>query len=145
MSADDSFFNPRGARAPLYLPRPPTGDESDVSADATFFGRHHPEEPEEGAEEGLTADSRAEVEAYRQQVRAEGREDEDEDEYYDEGAEETFSEGSSAVFDADNDPAGFAERLDELAGVLEVREDEARAVRWGPDLSGGGECWLEGG
>ena len=107
--------------------------------------RHHPEEPEEGAEEGLTADSRAEVEAYRQQVRAEGREDEDEDEYYDEGAEETFSEGSSAVFDADNDPAGFAERLDELAGVLEVREDEARAVRWGPDLSGGGECWLEGG
>lgn len=137
MSADDSFFNPPGARAPLYLPRPPTDDEPDVSADATFFGHHH---PEEHSEEGLTADSRAEVEAYRQQVRAEGREDEDQEEYYDEGGEETFSEGSSAVFDPDNDPAGFAERLDELAGVLEVREDEARAVRWGPDLSGGGEC-----
>ncbi|BEJ17544.1 hypothetical protein CspHIS471_0609450 [Cutaneotrichosporon sp. HIS471] len=136
MSADDSFFNPRGNSGLLYLSHPPT-DESDMSGDETFF---HTRPQHDDPDVGLTPDSRAEVEAYRQQVRAEGREYDDEDghgdgdEYYDE--QDSFSERSSAVFDPDNDPAGFAERLDELAGVMEIGEEEARALRWGPNLGG---------
>jgi len=42
------------------------------------------------------------------------------------------SETSSVMFDYDVDPEGFARRLDELAGTLEVGEEEARALRWGP-------------
>ncbi|WWD21964.1 hypothetical protein CI109_106452 [Kwoniella shandongensis] len=44
------------------------------------------------------------------------------------------SESSSADYDADADPEAFARRLDELAGVLEVGEEEARALRWGPAM-----------
>lgn len=44
------------------------------------------------------------------------------------------SETSSAAFDPDDDPEQWAERLDELAGKLEVSEAEARAVRWGPAI-----------
>ncbi|WVF70149.1 hypothetical protein IAT40_004937 [Kwoniella sp. CBS 6097] len=44
------------------------------------------------------------------------------------------SESSSAQYDPDADPEGFAQRLDELAGVLEVGEEEARALRWGPAM-----------
>jgi hypothetical protein len=42
------------------------------------------------------------------------------------------SETSSVMFDYDVDPEGFARRLDELAGTLEVGEEEARALRRGP-------------
>ncbi|WVR04358.1 hypothetical protein IAU60_001359 [Kwoniella sp. DSM 27419] len=53
-----------------------------------------------------------------------------------EGEEEEYaeSEGSSAQYDPDADPEGFAQRLDELAGVLEMGEEEARALRWGPAI-----------
>lgn len=44
------------------------------------------------------------------------------------------SDSSSAAFDPDEDPGGWAERLDELAGLLEVSEEEARALRWGPAI-----------
>jgi hypothetical protein len=44
------------------------------------------------------------------------------------------SETSSIMFDYDVDPEGFARRLDELAGTLEVGEEEARALRWGPAM-----------
>ena len=44
------------------------------------------------------------------------------------------SETSSVMFDYDVDPEGFARRLDELAGTLEVGEEEARALRWGPAM-----------
>jgi len=44
------------------------------------------------------------------------------------------SETSSVMFDYDVDPEGFARRLDELAGTLEVGEEEARALRWGPSI-----------
>ncbi|OCF30459.1 hypothetical protein I316_07895 [Kwoniella heveanensis BCC8398] len=59
-----------------------------------------------------------------------GNDDEGEGEEDDEGY--AHSESSSAQYDPDADPEGFAQRLDELAGVLEVGEEEARAVRWGP-------------
>jgi len=54
----------------------------------------------------------------------------------DEGDEEECegSEASSVMFDRDLDPEGWAKRLDELAGVLEMGEEEARALRWGPAL-----------
>ncbi|GMK57499.1 hypothetical protein CspeluHIS016_0403330 [Cutaneotrichosporon spelunceum] len=137
MSADDdSFFNPSPAPAQLYIPHPSTDEQSDPSVEASFSYHDRYDRDDLSDDVGLTPDSRAEVEAYRRQVRAEGREyedeDEDQDRYYDE--QESYSEGSSAVFDPDNDPAGFAERLDELAGVMEIGEEEARALRWGPSL-----------
>jgi hypothetical protein len=49
------------------------------------------------------------------------------------------SETSSVMFDYDVDPEGFARRLDELAGTLEVGEEEARALRWGPVMGKGGD------
>lgn len=54
-----------------------------------------------------------------------------------EGHEEgdAASETSSAMLDPVADPAGFAKRLNELAGELEVAELEARAIRWGPAIS----------
>ncbi|EIW68622.1 hypothetical protein TREMEDRAFT_57164, partial [Tremella mesenterica DSM 1558] len=48
--------------------------------------------------------------------------------------EEAMSEGSSAEYDPETNPEEWANRLDELAGVLEVGEEEARAIRWGPAL-----------
>jgi hypothetical protein len=51
-----------------------------------------------------------------------------------EGDGEGHSETSSAMFDPDADPEGFARRQDELAGVLEMGEKEAKAIRWGPAI-----------
>lgn len=51
-----------------------------------------------------------------------------------EGEGDAKSETSSVMFDYDVDPEGFARRLDELAGTLEVGEEEARALRWGPEI-----------
>ena len=44
------------------------------------------------------------------------------------------SETSSVIFNHEADPEGWAKRLDELAGVLETSEVEARAIRWGPAI-----------
>ena len=59
-----------------------------------------------------------------------------------EGEQDAKSETSSVMFDYDVDPEGFARRLDELAGTLEVGEEEARALRWGPAIGkeGKGQC-----
>jgi hypothetical protein len=51
-----------------------------------------------------------------------------------EGEGDAKSETSSVMFDYDVDPEGFARRLDELAGTLEVGQEEARALRWGPAI-----------
>lgn len=53
-----------------------------------------------------------------------------------EQADNTYleSDASSAAFDPDDDPEAWAERLDELAGTLEMSEAEARALRWGPAI-----------
>ena len=52
-----------------------------------------------------------------------------------EWSDEVSSETSSALFDPEADPQGWAKRLDELAGVLEMDEEESRAMRWGPPLN----------
>jgi hypothetical protein len=52
----------------------------------------------------------------------------------DQPIEDDQSDSSSIMFDPDVDPEGFARRLDELAGSLEMGEEEARAIRWGPQL-----------
>jgi hypothetical protein len=44
------------------------------------------------------------------------------------------SETSSVMYDPEVDPEGFARRLDELSGTLEVGQEEARALRWGPAI-----------
>ena len=50
------------------------------------------------------------------------------------GGDDAASDTSSAMLDPVSDPAGFAKRLNELAGEVEVGEKEARAMRWGPDM-----------
>lgn len=205
MSGDDSFFAPTANSGQLNIrsraDTPEASSDADPSADATFFGaaaQRHPRsrslaqtmanleriraEVDAGhayldaqEQRGLTPVTRAQVEAYRQQVREEvragadfassvgesyvdereyeeyegGEDDEEEGEGGGEDVEigdedESYeSEGSSAVFDPDNDPAGFAERLDELAGVMEMGEVETRALRWGPSMNG--HCKSRGG
>jgi hypothetical protein len=70
------------------------------------------------------------------QVNADGDVTADADAAEEEGDEDgdAKSETSSAEFDPDTDPEGFARRQDELAGTLEVGEQEARALRWGPAI-----------
>jgi hypothetical protein len=46
--------------------------------------------------------------------------------------EDGMSNTSSAMYDPAADPAEFAKRLDELAGILEMSEEESRALRQGP-------------
>lgn len=66
-------------------------------------------------------------------------EDDEEEEEEGEGDEEEYaaSETSSAMYDAAADPEGFATRLDELAGVLEMGEEEMQALKWGPNIGRG--------
>ncbi|GFZ49046.1 hypothetical protein JCM24511_06796 [Saitozyma sp. JCM 24511] len=79
-------------------------------------GEGHEDEDEDGGEEGV-------------------EEGEEEEEGEDEGEDvDVMSETSSAMFDPDADPEGWGRRLDELAGVLEMGEVEARAIRWGPPI-----------
>jgi hypothetical protein len=73
---------------------------------------------------------------------AEGEENdgEDDDEEGAAGSEdERMSETSSAMFDPEADPEGYAMRLDELAGVLELSEKEEQALRWAP-TKGAEQC-----
>ncbi|OXG83751.1 hypothetical protein C349_02730 [Cryptococcus neoformans var. grubii Br795] len=55
--------------------------------------------------------------------------EEEMDESYD-----NASDGSSDLYDPDADPEAFAKRLDELAGVLEMNEVEATALKWDPPI-----------
>ncbi|KAK6904067.1 hypothetical protein I203_107581 [Kwoniella mangroviensis CBS 8507] len=71
---------------------------------------------------------------YGQQDEQEQDDEEEEEEVGVEGSYEA-SESSSAQYDPDTDPEGFAQRLDELAGVLEIGEEESKAIRWGLPIS----------
>jgi hypothetical protein len=73
----------------------------------------------------------------------EEREEEDEEEVEREEEASAKSETSSVMYDPEVDPEGFARRLDELAGTLEVGQEEARALRWGPAIGreGDGESY----
>jgi hypothetical protein len=75
-----------------------------------------------------------------EEERAQG-EEEDEGDEDNEGYAE--SETSSAMFDPDADPEGFAKRLDELAGVKEIGEEETRALKWGPPIARGADGELK--
>lgn len=69
-----------------------------------------------------------------------GEDDDDEDDEEEEGEDgegDGMSETSSAMYDPATDPEGFAKRLDELAGTLEISEEEARALRQGPAIGKG--------
>jgi hypothetical protein len=73
------------------------------------------------------------------ETRLEGdeQEEEGEDDHVNEEDEEDYdasSDTSSVIFDPKTDPEGFARRLDELAGVLEVSEQEAQALKWGAPI-----------
>lgn len=70
----------------------------------------------------------------------EEREEEEEDIGEEEAEEGNASETSSAMYDADADPRGFARRQDELAGVMEMGEQEARAIRRGPPFGRDRKC-----
>ena len=68
--------------------------------------------------------------------RAEAQEEEEEEEEVEREEEgDAKSETSSVMYDPEVDPEGFARRLDELAGTLEVGQVEARALRWGPAIA----------
>ncbi|WWC87152.1 uncharacterized protein L201_002038 [Kwoniella dendrophila CBS 6074] len=69
-----------------------------------------------------------------QEEGVEGVEERDGEPEEQEGSYEA-SEGSSAQYDPDTDPEGFAQRLDELAGVLEITPAESNAIKWGLPLS----------
>ncbi|KAL1408470.1 hypothetical protein Q8F55_005282 [Vanrija albida] len=102
---------PRGRAGPLFTAANPDAEESFAAegyADASFA---------EGS-----------YESYEEQdgIEVDGTEVPEQETTYAE------SEGSSAAYDPDDDPEAWAERLDELAGVLEMSEVEARALRWGP-------------
>lgn len=60
------------------------------------------------------------------------------------GAEDdAMSDTSSAMYDPEADPDAYARRLDELAGVLEMGEQEARSMRWGIAADRKGESLLQ--
>lgn len=61
----------------------------------------------------------------------------DEEAEEEEGEGDGASETSSAVYDPKVDPEGFARRQDELAGLLEIGEEEVRVIRQGPILGKG--------
>lgn len=82
------------------------------------------------------ADEELEPEEEEEEERgADGADEADEADEAEDDAE--GSETSSAMFDAEADPEGFAKRLDELAGVLEKSEEEVRALKWGPPIGKG--------
>jgi hypothetical protein len=83
-------------------------------------GRGHEYEDEDGGDE--------------EEGGEEGEGEEEEEGGGEDEGEELMSETSSAMFDPDADPEGWGRRLDELAGVLEMGEVEARAIRWGPAI-----------
>ena len=86
---------------------------------------HHPQENESFEGDWAEGASPASEDCHEGEDREAGGGDEGEDE---------GSDSSSAMFDREADPEGWARRLDELAGVLEVGEEEARAIRWGPTI-----------
>ncbi|WVQ83862.1 hypothetical protein IAT38_006006 [Cryptococcus sp. DSM 104549] len=131
------FSNPPNAGPSRVRPRyhtPPVPREAgghpydpDSSSDLYVNDRSSPADAfptyanASGVDEGFTGD-----------FEGEAGEPEGEEMYDD---EEGLSEGSSGMYDPDADPEAFARRLDELAGVLEMGEVEAKAMRWGPSFN----------
>jgi hypothetical protein len=158
MAGEDSLFSTPGeVSAPNRRHALPQGQET--SADASY--EYNPDPDASGAyHDGDLGQSREEGEQSGQQpYQAEESHEYDNEESGEEAGEEeegegaaeeddadgdadAVSEGSSADYDRLTDPVGYAKRLDGLAGVLEMREDEARAMKWGPGMGRerDGEC-----
>jgi hypothetical protein len=101
---------------------------------SSFRSAHHASPPPGYHAWDRSAEYDEEDQAMGQQVGdEEGDEGEDDDEE-DEEEDYAASETSSAMYDPDADPEGFARRQDELAGILEIGEEETRALKWGPPL-----------
>lgn len=139
---DLPYSLPSSSRRPVGLgidPPPPSSalpDPADVyHSHADHHIGHQPRQNQRHASPGPDASfgSSAPDEAAD---REEDDEDDDEDGSGEDEEEEEegdgMSETSSAMYDPATDPEGFSRRLDELAGVLEMGEEEARAMRQGP-------------
>lgn len=115
-----------GHRAVTTIVPTPTPDASYEYQNASgAYGHLSEEAAEEDEDELLEAEDEEEEEE-----EVDGDEDEEEEEG--EMEADIASETSSAMYDADADPTGFARRQDELAGIMEMGEEEARAMRRGP-------------
>lgn len=139
---DDSFFAPTpgairrtGRFLQLRRNRPTLPDTTADSSDLTLADESYLAGAAGGQAANLTLGSEgiAPVEEYEEEAEVQEHHHEEEEEEVE--GDETYPESeSSAAYDPDEDPEGWAERLDELAGVLEVSEEEARALRWGPAI-----------
>lgn len=121
---------PRGRGGPLFTTANP-----DAGADDSFPEASFAEEPSFG--ERYADDSFGSYDDDPEGIEVDGTEVPEHETTYGE------SDGSSAAYDPDDDPEAWAERLDELAGVLEMSEVEARALRRGPAVARerDGEWW----
>lgn len=142
---DDSFFGPVSAtpgairRTGRFLQlrrNRPALDTTADSSDLTLADESYLAGAAGGNVANLTLGSEgvpaAVDESYEQADETQEAQQEEEEEQ--EGDTTYPDSESSAAFDPDEDPEGWAERLDELAGILEVSEEEARALRWGPAI-----------
>lgn len=139
---DDSFFAPtpgairRTGRFLQLRRNRPAFDTTADSSDLTLADESYLAGAAGGHAANLTMGSEGEVppaveESYEEADQTQELQPEEEEQEGD----TTYPESeSSAAFDPDEDPEGWAERLDELAGVMEVSEAEARALRWGPAI-----------
>ncbi|KAK8846656.1 hypothetical protein IAR55_005743 [Kwoniella newhampshirensis] len=145
MEEGDSLFSLRGpsdARALYHTPvQQPPAQPVGLGFQSHLIPQHLPE-PDESSElsdqwEGASPPFGADISTSYEYEGGGGAGPQANEEQEEEGeGDETYaqSESSSADYDPDADPEAFARRLDELAGVLEVGEEEARALRWGPAL-----------
>lgn len=141
---DDSFFAPTpgairrtGRFLQLRRNRPALPDTTADSSDLTLADESYLAGAAGGHAANLTLGSEGVPVPAVEESYEEGNETQDlqpEEEEEQEGDTTYPDSESSAAFDPDEDPEGWAERLDELAGVLEVSEAEARALRWGPAI-----------
>lgn len=161
---DDSFFAPSAmgtdshnrARAMFGLPGDPTARGAPTQFDASFDGydgyddslayqqqqqHHHHRTREVELDESMEY-AGAHQEASLVEPSSEGYHVYDttnpdvtqETEREHEAGDTTYPESEGSSIDPEEDPIAWAERLDEIAGKLEMSEAEARALRWGPSI-----------
>ena len=138
--SSSSFYPTTRGGPPPILPTLAPGRHQDASFDCPthprrvvpLAGRMPGSGPDEDEDEEEEEEDPLDDEAERAEEEEEDEADEDGDGYAE-------SDTSSAMFDPDADPEGFAKRLDELAGVKEIGEEETRALKWGPPISRGAD------
>jgi hypothetical protein len=96
-------------------------EEYDVSGDGSGITEEEEDDDEHGDEDNEEGEGEEDEE-----------EEEDEDDEGQDEDDDNASATSSQVYDRESDPEGYASRLDELAGVLEMGQVELNAIKWGP-------------